>query len=204
VLEPVCSKAAHPEFGCGPWSLRFVAIVIASRLHKHIRNLWMEVLGPNVFVKNPAGTCLFQGCTSVLRSVQKRVRCQTPGRIPSPTFGPIFGPFFDPIFGDLCNSFVSNCGNLGPKSGPTCGATFGASWERSRSIIQVATFCQWLKWVHSSVIPGDSKVVVNLDETAMTKCLPPRTAGRMCYLLFQERSSGGEGQDLVDVSKMHR
>jgi hypothetical protein len=102
VLEPVCSKAAHPEFGCGPWSLRFVAIVIASRLHKHIRNLWMEVLGPSVFVKNPAGTCLFQGCTSVLRSVQKRVRCQTPGRIPSPTFGPIFGLIFWPhIWGPL-------------------------------------------------------------------------------------------------------
>ncbi len=43
-------------------------------------------------------------------------------------------------------------------------------------MLQVATFYQWLKWVHSSVIPGDSKVVVNLDETAMTKCLPPRAA----------------------------
>mgnify|MGYP000040310289 FL=1 len=39
---------------------------------------------------------------------------------------------------------------------------------------QVRIFAQWLQWLHHTSLRGNDSVVVNIDESALTKCLPPR------------------------------
>ena len=48
--------------------------------------------------------------------------------------------------------------------------------------VQVLNFFSWQAWLHTKVLPGGNTVVVNIDETAMARCMPPRKGYTLyCY-----------------------